>query len=53
MDLKKNSIIELDITDINTLGYGVGKHGGITVFVAGAVDGDICTVKIISKGKNP
>ena len=47
MDLKKNSIIELEITDINNLGYGVGKHGGITVFVAGAVDGDNCRVKII------
>ncbi len=47
MDIKKNSIIELEITDINNLGYGVGKCGGITVFVSGAVDGDLCDVKII------
>ncbi len=47
MNLKKNSIITLDITDINNLGFGVGKHDGMTVFVSGAVEGDRCKVKII------
>ncbi len=51
MILKKNSIISLRITDINNLGYGVGKYDGMTVFVSGAVDGDLCDVKIIKAAR--
>ena len=47
MNLKKNDIIRLNIIDINNLGYGVGKHDGVTVFVSGGVDGDVCDVKLI------
>ena len=52
MSLKKNSVIKLDITDINNLGYGVGKHNGMTVFVAGGVEGDVCDVKLIKVNKS-
>lgn len=52
MSLKKNSVIKLDITDINNLGYGVGKYNGMTVFVAGGVEGDVCDVKLIKVNKS-
>lgn len=52
MQLKKNQIIEVSISDINNLGYGVGKYEGITVFVSGAVDGDVCKVKLIKVNKS-
>ena len=48
MNIKKNDIIELDITDLNNLGAGVGRHAdGTVVFVRGAVTGDRVRVKII------
>ena len=48
MNIKKNDIIELDITDLNNLGCGVGKTAdGMAVFVKGAVTGDRVEAKII------
>ncbi|MBQ8407655.1 MAG: 23S rRNA (uracil(1939)-C(5))-methyltransferase RlmD [Clostridia bacterium] len=48
MNIKKNDIIELEITDLNNLGCGVGKtDDGVVVFVKGAVTGDRVTAKII------
>ena len=48
MNIKKNDIIELEITDLNNLGCGVGRtEDGITVFVKGAVTGDRVLAKII------
>ena len=48
MNVKKNDIIELDITDLNNLGCGVGKtQDGVVVFVKGAVTGDRILAKII------
>ncbi len=52
MLLKKNQIIDLAVSDLNNLGFGVGKYHGMTVFVYGAVDGDECKVKIIKANKN-
>lgn len=49
--MQKNEIITLEITDINNLGYGVGRHGGVVVFVAGAVSGDVVKAKIIKTNK--
>ena len=50
MNVKKNDIIELDITDLNNLGCGVGKtHDGVVVFVKGAVTGDRVRAKIIKE----
>lgn len=45
--MKKNDIIELKIDSITNLGFGVGRHGGIVVFVSGAVTGDIISARII------
>ena len=48
MNIKKNDIIELDITDLNNLGAGVGRcDDGTVAFVRGAVTGDRVRVKII------
>ena len=50
--IKKNAIYDIDVTDLNNLGYGVGRIGDLVVFVAGAVDLDRVTVKIIKIAKN-
>lgn len=47
-EIKKNDIIELDITDLNNLGAGVSHmQDGRVVFVRGAVTGDRISAKII------
>ncbi len=45
--LKKNDDIRLAITAFSALGTGVGRHGGFTVFVDGAVPGDLIDAHII------
>ncbi|MBO7303358.1 MAG: 23S rRNA (uracil(1939)-C(5))-methyltransferase RlmD [Clostridia bacterium] len=52
MDLKKGSIVELEITDLNNLGNGVGRVDGKVVFVRGAVSGDVVRAKIIKVNKS-
>ena len=47
MEIKKNDIFTVDITDINNLGNGVARLDGKVVFVKGAVIGDRARVKII------
>ncbi len=49
-EIKKDDIIELDITDLNNLGNGVGRYpdaNGFVVFVRGAVSGDRIRAKVI------
>jgi len=47
-DIKKNDIVELDITSVSNLGYGVGRTaGGKVVFTPGTVTGERVSVKII------
>ncbi len=50
--IAKNSTHPIKITDINNLGYGVGKIDGMVTFVAGAVTGDELEVKIIKVNKS-
>ena len=50
--LKKNDILKLDITDITSLGFGVGRHEGLVVFASGAVTGDLAEVKIIKANRS-
>lgn len=45
--MKKNEIITLEISDMTNLGFGVGKHEGMVVFVSDAVIGDTLEAKII------
>ena len=44
--MTKEQIIELDITDLNNLGNGVGRCDGQVVFVRGAVSGDRLNPKV-------
>ncbi|MDD6483415.1 MAG: 23S rRNA (uracil(1939)-C(5))-methyltransferase RlmD [Clostridiales bacterium] len=41
----------IEITGMTSNGRGVGRIGGMAVFVAGAVPGDKCTVKITKRKK--
>ena len=45
--LKKNDVIKLEINSITNLGFGVGRHEGLVVFVSDTVTGDEAEVKII------
>ena len=50
--LQQGQIIELEITDLNTSGDGVGRYQGQVIFVPNTVTGDRITTKIIqSKAK--
>lgn len=47
-DIRKNDVIELDITAVSNLGYGVGRtQSGQVVFTPGTVTGERASVKII------
>ena len=50
--MKKEQIIELEITDLNNLGCGVGRYEGQVVFVKGAVKGDTVRAKVIKVNKS-
>ena len=51
--LQKGSELTLSITDLNNLGYGVGRApDGRAVFVAGAVAGDTVRAQVIKVNKN-
>ncbi len=45
--LVKNMLVRMEITDLNNLGFGVGRVEGKVVFVGGAVDGDVVEARII------
>ena len=50
--LQQGQVVELEITDLNTSGEGVGRYEGRVVFVPNTVTGDRLTAKIIqSKAK--
>lgn len=51
-ELKKDSDIELDITDVNNLGNGVGRVDGRVVFVRGAISGERVRAKVIKVNKS-
>lgn len=48
----KNKEYEMEIEDLNNLGYGVGRVENVAVFVGGAVDGDRVLARIILVKKN-
>lgn len=52
MSLRKNDIIELEITGFSSEGSGVGHYDGQAVFVTGAAPGDIVDCIIIKAKKN-
>ncbi len=50
--LTKNSVHKVNITSINSSGFGVCRVDGIVVFVANGVTGDELEIKIIKSKKN-
>ncbi|MBQ5418284.1 MAG: 23S rRNA (uracil(1939)-C(5))-methyltransferase RlmD [Oscillospiraceae bacterium] len=52
MDIKKNDIIELEITGTSSDGSGVGRYGGVAVFVPSAAVGDVISCRIVKVNKN-
>lgn len=51
MLLKKNEIVEMEITGMTAEGSGVGRVEGIAVFVPGAAAGDRLKVRILKTAK--
>lgn len=49
---EKNSCHKVNITSINSSGFGVCRVDGVVCFVAGAVTGDELQIKIIKSKKN-
>lgn len=52
MDIKKNDIFTVQITDTGTEGEGIGKIAGFTLFVKDTVIGDTVQVKVMKAKKN-
>ena len=50
--LKKNDRVELEITGMTSEGCGVGRHGGLAVFVPNTVEGESVLAHIILAKKN-
>ena len=50
--MTKDQIIEIEITDLNNLGNGVGRYEGQVVFVRGALKGDRVSAKVIKINKS-
>ena len=44
--MKKNDVIELNITDISNMGEGIGHFEGMTFFVSGAIPGDVISAGV-------
>lgn len=47
----KNQIVTITIEDIGNDGEGIGKHEGYTLFVKGALPGDVAKVKVLKAKK--
>ncbi len=52
MELRKNDYVRVRIQDIGSEGQGIGKVDGYTLFIQGAVVGDLVEVKIVKSKKN-
>ncbi len=50
--MKKNDIIELEITDISSEGSGIGRYDGMAIFVPLTAVGDTVSVKIVKVKNN-
>lgn len=50
--LKKNDILDVDITAIGINGEGIAKHEGFAIFVPFGVVGDILKIKMLKLNKN-
>ncbi len=52
LPVKKNENYIMQIIDIGTVGEGIGKVNGYTIFVEGAVLGDIVEIKVVKLGNS-
>ncbi len=52
MIMKKNDIVELEITDISSEGSGIGKADGMAVFVPLTAVGDVINARVLKVKKN-
>lgn len=52
MEISKNQDVELEITGVTHDGSGVGRYGGMAVFVPGTARGDVVNAHIVSLKKN-
>ena len=50
--MKKNQIIDLEITDLSYEAMGVAHYEGMTVFVTNALPGEVVSAKILKVKKN-
>ena len=50
--MKKNQIIDLEITDLSYEAMGVAHYNGMTVFVTNALPGEVVSAKILKVKKN-
>lgn len=48
---KKNEIVTVEITDIGSDGEGIGRADGFTLFIKGAVVGDLLEAKVLKAKK--
>ena len=51
MTPKKNELVTIEITDMGSGGEGIGRADGFTLFVKGAVVGDVIEAKILKAKK--
>ena len=52
MTLKKNDYLNLSVTDLTNLGFGVARHDGAVIFISSVVPGDEVRAKIIKVTKS-
>lgn len=52
MEIKKNDIIELDISGTSHDGFGIGRYGDFVIFTPACSEGDKIKAKIVSVKKN-
>lgn len=52
MQLIKNEIVNIQLTDLGSFGEGVGKTDGFTVFVPGGLPGELVEAKVTVSKKN-
>ena len=50
--MKKNDLIELNITAMSSEGSGIGRYEGLAVFVPNTAVGDSCVVRILKVKSN-
>ena len=48
---KKNELVTIEITDLGNSGEGIGRADGFTLFVKGAVVGDVIEAKVLKAKK--